>query len=201
MFRDQRKQVFLTLSLMITACGGSASSGSPGGSAGFLLLATDGAPSCAGTIKDSTQASAAAVQAIATAPSAGFPTYVLGISTTKISATTTLNAMATAGGRARSSADPLAPLFYPVATASDLTLTLQSIALAVSPCLFALNQAPTNPATVQVSADGAPVARDTSHANGWDYTGSDQLSIRLFGAACSNLASAAHVTLDTSDCS
>jgi hypothetical protein len=166
----------------------------------FLLLATDGAPSCAGTIKDSTQASAAAIQAITNALSAGFPTFVLGISTTKISATTTLNAMATAGGRARSSADPTAPLFYPVATASDLTLTLQTIALAVSPCLFALDAAPANPAAVQISADGALVARDTSHANGWDYADSGQLSIQLFGAACSDLAAAAHVTLDTGDC-
>src|SRR5437764_834880 len=41
----------------------------------YLLLATDGEPTCLGTSKDSTNAGPAAVTAIANALKAGFPTF------------------------------------------------------------------------------------------------------------------------------
>src|SRR6185295_16575619 len=69
----------------------------------FLMLVTDGAPTCAGRTAplsaDATRAQADAVAAIAAAQAAGLPTFVVAPSTaTDVAA---LNALAVAGGYAR----------------------------------------------------------------------------------------------------
>src|SRR6185312_14238874 len=64
----------------------------------YLLLATDGEPDCVGTTKSSSSADTATVTAVGNALKAGFPTFVVGISTDKGSANTELEMLAKAGG-------------------------------------------------------------------------------------------------------
>ena len=70
----------------------------------YILLATDGAPSCAGTTKDSSTARTYAYTHVMDAASASPPiyTFVVGVATNSSSETSTLNMLADAGGgRAR----------------------------------------------------------------------------------------------------
>ena len=77
----------------------------------FMMLVTDGAPTCAGTIgaplsDDAAMAQADAVAAIAAAAAEGFPTVVVAPSTTTAAGdVAALNALALAGGYARQGDD------------------------------------------------------------------------------------------------
>jgi hypothetical protein len=156
----------------------------------FLLLATDGEPSCAGTTKDSTEARAFAVQAVTDALAAGLPTYVVGVATTKTSATTALNAMATAGGKPRADANPLATRYYLANTKDELVMSLKTITGEVNKsCVFALNPPPPAPNFIAVKVAGEPVTRDPDMGAGWEYTSSDFTSLEVFGAACDAIKS------------
>ncbi|HEX3855003.1 MAG TPA: vWA domain-containing protein, partial [Polyangiaceae bacterium] len=78
----------------------------------FILLATDGEPSCNGTSKDTTGARTQAVQAVTDAATAGFKTFVIGIATDKASDEQVLNDLAVAGQEVSATAtNPLANKF------------------------------------------------------------------------------------------
>jgi len=79
----------------------------------FVLLATDGEPTCGGD-------GAAATAAVANLAAAGIPVYVIGIATEGM-ADTTLSAMAMAGGRPRSASPP----YYPVQTAAEAVASVK----------------------------------------------------------------------------
>lgn len=153
----------------------------------FLLLATDGEPSCP---KDSTNARNYAVQAVTDALAAGFPTYVVGVATTKTSASTALNNMATAGGKPRADPNPLATRYYLANTKDELVKSLQTITGEVAKsCTFALNPPPPAPNFIAVKVAGQTVARDPDKAAGWDYTSTDYTQLEVFGAACDAIKS------------
>jgi len=83
----------------------------------YILLATDGEPSCTGSIGSLTKAanSAAAatdsVAAVTAAAMAGFHTFVVGVATTKTTDATTLNQLAIAGLEPSPDTRPGAPRF------------------------------------------------------------------------------------------
>ncbi|MEO8902456.1 MAG: vWA domain-containing protein [Polyangiaceae bacterium] len=156
----------------------------------FILLATDGEPSCAGTLQDSTAARTQAVQAVTAAAAAGFKTVVVGVATTKATATKALNDLATAGQMARTDSDPLATQFYLASTKDELVASLETITGQVSSCLFDLNKTPPDPDNIAVVVNGATAPRDPTHAAGWDYATSDDTQVEVFGSWCDQIKSA-----------
>ena len=149
----------------------------------FVLLATDGEPTCGGD-------GAAATTAVANLAAAGIPVYVIGIATEGM-ADSTLSAMAMAGGRPRSAS----PAYYPVQTAADLSATLSAIGGQIASCSFTVRRPdpPADPSNVAVKANGRRVPK--SDTDGWRY-GSDMTSIELTGTWCDQIRSGAITDLE-----
>ena len=152
----------------------------------YIVLATDGAPSCAGTIgslaKSSAQARTDAVAAVSAAAQLGIQTFVIGVATTSASDTTTLNNLAMAGLQARTDPNPLAPKFYLASSQADLVMAFQTITGMIAMCRFTLTPPPPDPARIAVKVSGVKVPQDTAHQDGWDYTGADHASIDVYRA-------------------
>ncbi|HVZ71623.1 MAG TPA: VWA domain-containing protein [Polyangia bacterium] len=144
----------------------------------FILLATDGIPTCS---SDGTNQDVGAAQAIGDVARAGIPVFVLGVGDVA-TAVDTLNAMAVNGGRAQ--AGPTK--YYPVGNTADLVSVLTMISGQIASCTFGLDEAPPVPDNVGVYGDGTKIPADPTHANGWDY-GADMKSIQLFGPACDDV--------------
>jgi hypothetical protein len=162
----------------------------------FILLATDGEPSCAGTTKDSTTARTYAVQAITDAATAGFKTFVVGVATTKTTATDALNDMATAGQEARADANPLATKYYLASTQDELVQSLEVITGQVSSCVFDLTTAPPDPTNIAVHVNGVKAPADPTRMNGWDYTNADDTEVQVFGSWCDQIKAATANTVN-----
>jgi hypothetical protein len=142
----------------------------------YIVLATDGQPNCGD----------GAVEAVAAARTAGFPTFVLGIAIGS-DARETLNDMAEKGGRPRMGE----PRFYAVTNNAELTRVLDTIVGQVSSCNFALGEVPPSPDDVAVDADGRRVTRDLTRTNGWDYANANKRTVTLFGPWCERLKTGA----------
>jgi hypothetical protein len=154
----------------------------------YLVLATDGEPNCAGGSTRSGAGSSddqAAIAAVGDALAAGFKTFVIGVATGP-EAENVLQRMAEAGGEPR----PTSPAYYRVIDRDDLVNALGAITGLVSDCVFHLDQAPPSPMDVAVSVGTMRVARDPSHADGWDY-GPANTTIQFYGAACDQVKNAA----------
>jgi len=156
----------------------------------FLLLATDGLPNCipttgGGTCTNNCQTSdmAGAVQAVTDALSAGFPTFVVGIATSSDpTSDQTLNAMAMAGGKPQASGPPY---YYPVASQQQLVDALNAIVVIAGTCVFTIPPPPnsdTDQMHIGVQVNGTEISHDTGHSNGWDYTGTNQVTV--YGSSC-----------------
>lgn len=145
----------------------------------YILLATDGDPSC-----PSSDAIGYAVSAIGAALTAGFPTYVIGVDTAKTTSITRLNQMAVAGGRPRVGA---ATQFYLASTQADLTSALQSITGVLASCIFTLEPPPPVPDNIAVDFSGQRTPRDPNRLNGWEYTSADFTSLQVYGTWCERI--------------
>jgi hypothetical protein len=155
----------------------------------YMLLATDGEPNCDPDLPGNTTAndSAGAVQAVADARAAGFPTFVVGIGNTM--AEETLTNLATAGGEAQAGASTP---FYQVGDTAQLVSALGKI-LGAIPCTFDLGPPPNqwfSSDNISVAADGVAVPRDPSHANGWDFV-AGTTTISVYGPTCDAVSSGA----------
>jgi hypothetical protein len=151
----------------------------------YILLATDGMPNCLPGGSISTDDTAGAVAAVTSARIAGFPTFVVGISSSFGTADTALSSMAVEGGVARMASPP----YYPVTSGAELVATLNTLVGVTASCEYALPNPPTSDGTTSradifVRGDGTGIARDQAHVNGWDYTSAAMTSIVLYGAAC-----------------
>jgi Mg-chelatase subunit ChlD len=153
----------------------------------FILLATDGDPSC----PEGDSAIAYAVDNISAALTSGFPTFVIGVDTSKESSIERLNAMAMAGGRPRppESTNPLAPntAFYLASTQAELTEALQAITGELASCIFTLNPPPPVPDNIAVDFNGVRADRDPTRMNGWEYTTPDHTSLEVYGTWCERI--------------
>jgi len=156
----------------------------------FILLATDGEPSCAASGSNATAARTFAVQAVTDAAAAGFKTVVVGVATTKTAATNALNDMAVAGQMARVDPDPAATKYYLASTKDELVKSLQAITGQVSSCVFDLKSAPPDPDNIAVQINGQKAPKDTTHMSGWDYTGTGYQRVEVFGQWCDQLKTA-----------
>jgi hypothetical protein len=164
----------------------------------YLLLATDGEPTCIGTTKESspyTVSTANAVTAVGNALKAGFPTFVVGIATDKDSSNAKLDQLAMAGGEAIPSANPLASHYYVADDANALVSELQAIAGQISTCLFPLNPPPPvlNDDTklgVYLGAAMTKIPYDSSRTNGWAYTDANDTAVQVYGDWCNQIQAA-----------
>jgi hypothetical protein len=158
----------------------------------YLLLATDGEPSCAGSAgalsSDSTAARTDAVAAVTAAAAAGFHTFVVGVATTKMNDATTLNDLAVAGLEPAGNDLPGATRFFLASNKAQLVTTLEGIINPVaSNCVFPLTSPPPVPENIAVKINGAKTPQDTNHANGWDYTDALYTGVQVYGAACDTI--------------
>jgi von Willebrand factor type A domain len=155
----------------------------------YLLLATDGEPTCVGTTKDSTNAGPAAVTAVANAFKAGFPTFVVGISTSKTTDNTELTAMAKAGGEPIPVANPLAHNYYLADNGDMLVSAMEAITGQISTCLFPLSPPPpvlNDPSKVGVYLGSTTnkIPYDAAKSSGWAYTDANDSAIEVYGDYC-----------------
>ena len=146
----------------------------------YIVLATDGAPTCQADNPD-TRDEAGAIAAIQEATAAGFKTFVIGIATATADVDT-LNRMADAGGAPR----PGATRYYPAANRAELSAALDTITSGLITCVFPLAHRPPDPSFVTVTVGSAPILRDLSHTQGWDYINAGA-AIQIYGAACESL--------------
>lgn len=158
----------------------------------FIVLATDGEPSCAGVGDEDGQDEARpyAVAAVTDAAAAGIPVFVVGVATTNDSATEALNDMALAGGAARPDPNPLATRYYLANTQAELVSTLRTITGEIASCVFPLSAPPPAPDNIAVKVDGALVERDPSRNDGWEYTSSALAEVEVFGSWCDRIKAA-----------
>ena len=154
----------------------------------YILLATDGQPSCGGQlgslVEDTATARTDAVAAVTAAASAGFHTFVVGVATTKDTDKMTLNQLATAGLEGRSDPNPLADRFYLASTQAELTTAFKVITGVASSCLFPLSKPPPVPENIAVKVAGVKAPADSSNTNGWNYTDANHTSVEVFGSWC-----------------
>jgi hypothetical protein len=150
----------------------------------YILLATDGDPSCP---SGGDAATTYAVNEIAAALTAGFPTFVVGVDTSKDSSVERLNAMAVAGGRPRPTTATDTIAFYLASTQAALGTALQTITGEVASCVFTLMPPPPVPDNIAVDFSGQRTVRDPNRQNGWEYTSADHTSLEVYGSWCERI--------------
>ncbi len=160
----------------------------------YIVLATDGQPSCP---SGSDAAQAFAVSAITAAKAAGFPTYVIGVVDPVADKSTPprLNAMAEAGGTSRTD-NPIGDKFFQAYSQAELTASLAAVTGQVVSCVFDFDKRPPDETNIAVKINGKLVAQDTSKAEGWDYTSDQYLSLELHGDACKQVKDATENKVD-----
>lgn len=150
----------------------------------YILVATDGQPTCAGG-NGTADDSAATIQAVTIAAAAGVDTFVVGIGA-NTGANMTLTAMAAAGRVPNTT--PGQPAYYPVTNSQDLVTVLQKAALQITPCAYPLDHVPPALDRVLIQSNAGVIPRDPMHVDGWDY-GANDASIVFYGPACDILRS------------
>jgi len=173
----------------------------------YIVLATDGAPNCNGALDPSTcvcggpgggggrgcgsdanrclddQRAVSTITQIATNAVTAMPVFVIGLADhTDSTFATTLRRMAVAGGRPNRATG--VPTYYDVQRPDELTAALTTIQNEVARCTFVAPSRPTNPDAITLTVNGAPVPRDPTRVNGWDWTDMGFGELTLFGTAC-----------------
>lgn len=163
-----------------------------------VVLLTDGYPtSCDSTSNPGANDIQLVIDAAAAGEKQGVRTFVLGvIDGTKGARADYLSPIAEAGGTARAAGcSATDDCFYALDNttfATDLKAALDQIELQAFDCSFALPQTQGTPdlskvnVQIQTTQGTQTIARDTSHANGWDFL-PNQTHIELYGAACSTI--------------
>jgi hypothetical protein len=154
----------------------------------FILLVTDGVPTCGTSVcaPGVTTAippqcdDANAIAMVGTVHDEGIPVLVLGIGTSGAPGDATLSMMAVAGGYPRAAS----PAYYPVDSGEELSRALGTIAGLVSTCYFSVTPAPKSSAEIiAVNGDTAPIPADS--ANGWTFVSTvTSAGIQLNGTSC-----------------
>ncbi len=154
----------------------------------YLLLATDGDPSC-----PKSDADEFAVQAITAAAAA--VSHLRG--RRRLEREQDQDPQRPRGSRARAAQGPgpARAQVLPRRHAGSARDLLQAITGAASTCVFPLSSAPPNPAHVGVSIGDKEIMKDTTDSNGWDYAGPDMTAIKLFGQACEEVQNSGAGTL------
>ena len=151
----------------------------------FILLATDGIPTCGNA--ECVQGGAAqcddanAIAAVQTAhDSMMIPTFVLGIGSDLGGGEATLTSMATVGGFPRAAT----PAYYPSSSAADLQAAFATISGMVGGCFFSVKPVPKSASDITaVLGDGNPIQQDAT--DGWTFvTMGGTSGVQLNGKSC-----------------
>lgn len=158
----------------------------------FIVLVTDGQPTCAGGDGDGDD-STAAVAAVASQVTRGYGTFVIGVATASdAKATATLTQMSAAGMHPR----PGTPNYYVVNNTAELVAALGSIGAQVGSCTFNLTSAPPDSNNVVVLADGKIVPKAALPTDsGWTY-GAAMTSVTLTGTYCQDVMNGATTNVE-----
>jgi von Willebrand factor type A domain len=151
------------------------------GKPGYVLLVTDGEPSCQPIpgLADEAQRSAA-VAAVQRLRALNIPTYVVGYQIDP-NFQPLMNQLAMEGGTDH---------YYAAESGADITSAFRTITRDVVTCTFALTEA-ADPSRVDVIIDGKSV--DLDPANGWVIEGN---TVTLVGAACDTIKDGTAHALD-----
>jgi len=142
----------------------------------FMVLVTDGAPTCGNGGNGGDDANA--IAEVTTQLNRGFGTFVVGLATsTDMQANTTLTSMSANGGHPRMGT----PNYFVANNTAELVTALQSITGQVRSCTFQLSGTPPDPLAVKVQADGKTVP--PSATDGWGYN-PQMTSVILTGSYC-----------------
>ncbi len=90
-----------------------------------------------------------------------------------------LNQMATNGGTAR----PGTTKYYQADNENALNAAFEEIAGSVAPCSYTLSGDPDDPSRIFVFLGDTQIARDPSHAMGWDFQAADK-RLTFYGPTC-----------------
>ena len=189
----------------------------------YILLATDGVPSCVGAASSSTSNGVktgvtAAVNAISAATAAGIPTFVVGVnSPSSASSLADLTAMADAGGvglphavcppgaSASTCTGAAYTGFYLATDQAALASALSKIVGSVNSCQIQLSQLPPDPSFVAVKVTDASgnssqifqkgSGAETS-AGDWSYADAGKTVVQLEGPACNTISAGAGGTFE-----
>jgi hypothetical protein len=149
----------------------------------FILLATDGLPTCGsgGSSADDTNA----IAAVKAAKAMGIPTFVIGIGTAMGGGDATLTSMATEGGFPRAGT----PAYYSVTSANDLKDAFSMITGMVGVCYFSVNPVPKSVSDIiDVKGDNNVIPQDST--DGWTFVTMPASSgIQLNGKSCEDYKS------------
>jgi hypothetical protein len=149
----------------------------------YVLLITDGDPSCStdGITDPCTQASNDVAALIY--PANNVETIVVGVGEQIDTTTTCLEDLANAGGFQRPNGPPD---FYaehdPQSLSSDLTDIIAKMAR--SACHIELHAPAADPTNVQVFISGKPVLHDPSGQEGWSFDPDSSLNMTFYGSIC-----------------
>ena len=160
----------------------------------FILLATDGIPTCgtatcaAGVIPTGNQNQcddANAIAAVKTAFDMGIPTFVIGVGTATGGGDATLTEMAKQGGFPRMGA---AQAYYSVESATELQAAFGTITQTVGSCFFSVRPVPKSADEITaVRGDGNVIPQGGS--DGWTFVTGANAGVMLNGKSCDDYKS------------
>lgn len=168
-----------------------------------IVLATDGGPNCNASLDARTCTCSdpqlcdgvhgelclddtRTVQRITDTAASGVPTYVIGIHDPGDTQNDdVLNAMADAGGRARSGS----PRYYPATSASDLGDALVSIRDQLGSCTYLTSSVPSASGTITVTVGGVVIPYDPTGKSGWSWADESNGEIVFGGLTCADVSS------------
>jgi von Willebrand factor type A domain-containing protein len=161
----------------------------------FILLVTDGQPSCTGrpgniALNTGDPARMDAVAAVTAALQAGFPTFVIGVATTVTNDVSTLNALATAGGKPACPGCPLATQFYDGSSQQKIQEAFADVADAAAACIFPLSSLPPVPDKVGVYVGAGMAKAPRNGTDGWEYTDTTHSTVQVYGSWCDMIKTA-----------
>lgn len=182
----------------------------------FFVLATDGGPNCNGAIPRSECVctnrvgcvgpqgalscldDARTTSLLRSLNARGLATFVIGVPGAESNLEATLDAMALAGGRARS-ASLGGERYYRAGDAASFTRAFREITTALSRCRFVTNPL-RDPSEARVVVDGRAVPFDPSREDGWDWERVETGEFALFGPTCAALQGAPGVVRVETGC-
>jgi hypothetical protein len=157
----------------------------------FILLVTDGEPSCINVTETNSgtegreTARPYTVQALSETFAAGIPTYLLGIGTNSELVRSTLDEMAEAGGRPVPQPNPLSPRFYLVNDADGAGDALDAVLTDAASC-----EGPPGSIPLPYSEDF-----ESGTASGWQFTSTPWTVVDDAGNAVFQLQSSSDSSL------
>lgn len=144
----------------------------------YMVLSTDGDPTCGGIT--------GTVAALRMAAMMGIKTFVIGIGTGSSSGPN-LNMMADAGGMPRPVVNPLDTKYYLANSQQQLSQALAAITGQVISCTFALDEVPPVKDGVHVKVNGTEIYLDAARASHWQYTDDSYTGLQVVGPACDEI--------------